>query len=362
MKKVIFIVLLIIPTLMYGESVSIGIETLKESNLAADEHLLMTEFLGSFLSDYDQLAVIEDEYIEDVLSEQKFSLSGFSDEDSIEIGKLINADYLLSGTLGLFALDDYFISLKLLNIEKGSLEATINQRFSKLENGINSMSGYLSELFEPVVSLSKKEIAVADVSKIVRGSWYYNRSLVGIGASYGQGQTVFESSTTTVHSLGLNITGVIGANFLFIFDTSLAYPLAVTGSSIIITNDFVNRLLLDFGMFPGYRFHFTEQIAIAVGLGISFRAKYISKDVTWGDPGNTLLTGSLGPGAVVLLEYYLSRNLAIQAGTIFVYEFLHFGSDNLYDLQTNMQSYRYGLRLQPRISISINQTSLRENK
>ena len=359
MKKILFCFALVLPVAVYGESVSIVIETLQKSNLAADENLLMTEFLGSYLSDYDQITVLEDEYINNVLNEQKFSLSGLAKEDSLEIGQLINADYILSGTLGLFALNDYFISLKLLNVKKGSLEATINRRFSKLEDGINSMPEYLPELFEPVVSLEKKEIPIQEVEKIVKSSWHYKRNLIGTGVSYSYSQSTFPSSTVAVESMGISIIGVIGTDFLFIIDTSFAFPIAVTGITTEIADDSVNRLVLDQRLFPGYRFHFSENIALVAGIGVSYRAKYISEEAIFGDTGDSIVTMDLGVGSIFLLEYYLSRNMVIQAGVNFAYDFLHLGSGISEDTGGVPQQLDHGFRLQPQILISFNQSSIR---
>jgi len=129
--KLTMLILLIFTT----AAVSISAEPQRLSvlyfnNNSGDENLSwlqkgLTDMLLTDLALSDQIRVIEREELEKIIAEQKFSLSGIADDDhSLEIGKLLSAELLITGSFistgGRLRIDG-----KILDTETGELKAAV---------------------------------------------------------------------------------------------------------------------------------------------------------------------------------------------------------------------------------------------
>ncbi len=79
------------------------------------------EFIAVELSTVKSITIIERERRNALLEEQKFSVSGLADDDSIELGRLLSADYLLAGNVfDMFG--NLAVTARLINAETGEVE------------------------------------------------------------------------------------------------------------------------------------------------------------------------------------------------------------------------------------------------
>jgi hypothetical protein len=81
--------------------------------------------LANNINIFSEITVFDRQNIEKILSEQKMSLSGsFSDNDYIRIGQLINAQYILVGTLFNISPVEITLQLSISNTETGERKAS----------------------------------------------------------------------------------------------------------------------------------------------------------------------------------------------------------------------------------------------
>jgi len=356
-KKVILILYLFPLMLLLGNPVSVAVKVLEPSNLEANENILFTDFISSYLSDYEEISLIENENIEAVLAEQSFSSLGLSDDENIELGLIINADYLLTGDLGMIGINEYFISLKLIHIPQGQIVKMINRRFEDVGVGVELLPVLLKELFLPVMSLENQELDPEKVQYVIQEAMRYPRDFVSLGLSYGEGFNKFSRLSETTRSVGVNITGIIGSPVVFFIDTVFTFPFYLSGSPLVINTNMANRMVLDLSFFAGGRFYLSNKVALLVGIGPSLRQKFITQLPVMGDNDTTLVNTAIGAGTILLMELNFSRNLVLHLGLNGSYDFYSVGTTNYDDL--GEQSFEFGYRILPKIMLSFNQSSIR---
>ena len=93
--------------------------------------VLATDFIGEALVKSGKFIVIERENMEKILQEQKFQLSGCTTEEcAVKAGKLLNVQQMLLGSLNRTG-DKYYISLRLINVEEGTIAAAETQEYNQ---------------------------------------------------------------------------------------------------------------------------------------------------------------------------------------------------------------------------------------
>ena len=140
----------------------------------------LADMLLTDLALSEEVTGIEREELEKVLSEQKFSLSGITDDDrSIEIGKLLAAELLLTGSFvesgGRLRIDS-----KLLDTETGELRAAV-----KAEGGSADVFGLETEI--------ARGIFTALELKIPAGIETNKSTSITAAESYYRGLQLFDS-------------------------------------------------------------------------------------------------------------------------------------------------------------------------
>ena len=79
---------------------------------------LVAELLSTQLANLDHLTLVERLRVDDILDEQQLQEDGITEEDGLELGRLLNADYVLVGSVGASGTTQT-VSAGLLRVETG---------------------------------------------------------------------------------------------------------------------------------------------------------------------------------------------------------------------------------------------------
>ncbi|MDA3886842.1 MAG: hypothetical protein PF638_14725 [Candidatus Delongbacteria bacterium] len=105
--------------------------------------------ISSVLFKTNHFTVIDVSQRETVLKEQKFSLSGSSDESSmLEVGKLLSAEAIIVGSIGRVG-SKYVLSVKLLETETATTMNTADGIYKDLDELLNHIYDIAVEIAEP---------------------------------------------------------------------------------------------------------------------------------------------------------------------------------------------------------------------
>ncbi len=88
---------------------------------------LISEKITTKLSQVGEIKVIERKQLKKILEEQKLSLSDITEEEEKEVGKILNVDAIISGSVA--HLDDYIeINARMIDVTTGEIYCAINHR------------------------------------------------------------------------------------------------------------------------------------------------------------------------------------------------------------------------------------------
>ncbi len=88
---------------------------------------LISEKITTKLSQVGEIKVIERKQLNKILDEQKLSLSDITEEDEKEVGKILNVDAIVSGSVA--HLDDYIeINARMIDVTTGEIYCAVNHR------------------------------------------------------------------------------------------------------------------------------------------------------------------------------------------------------------------------------------------
>jgi TolB-like protein len=88
---------------------------------------LISEKITTKLSQVSEIKVIERKQLNKILEEQKLSLSDITEEEEKEVGKILNVDAIVSGSVA--HLDDYIeINARMIDVTTGEIYCAINHR------------------------------------------------------------------------------------------------------------------------------------------------------------------------------------------------------------------------------------------
>ena len=141
MKKLIIVILIMFPTLCWAQSPywtgsggsglritvfeprGVGLSSEEESLLP----LMQNTIIGS-MQTFSAMTVIDQLNLETVIKQQNLSLTGiFSDDDYIRIGRITNAQYMVTGSVTKIS-NNYFLELAVTDIESGVRKASYPPR------------------------------------------------------------------------------------------------------------------------------------------------------------------------------------------------------------------------------------------
>ena len=142
MKKIIALLIIFITSPVFSENINAAFLSIENMNKNPGYDYLQGIIEGLFLFDIstaEGLSITDRSDLDSVLYEQKLKLSGIvEDKDtSMTIGKMIGADYLLSGSY-VFLGEDLLINIKAINVVTGKATAFSSRGYT--ENTIHDLS------------------------------------------------------------------------------------------------------------------------------------------------------------------------------------------------------------------------------
>lgn len=174
LKKLTVLIIILCLTAAAASAEPVRVSVLYFDNNGGGKELdwLSKGFADMLLTDLalsDDLTVIEREELEKIIAEQKFSLSGMADEEqSLEIGKLLSAQLLITGSF-LSSGGRLRIDAKILDTETGQLQGAVKSEGTAdgifgLETEI-ALSIFETLLIPPPDSLGRETAATYDAAQ-----------------------------------------------------------------------------------------------------------------------------------------------------------------------------------------------------
>jgi len=141
------ILLIIFPTLLFNPIIAFADSTdnpikpsvaiLDFANVSIDKQLsnLFTERFRAELSRHNVFTIIEREMINKILQEQSLQISGAtSDSGATRLGQLLNAKYVILGSVGRISNSQFIATCRLVSVESGEIRKEVSEQLSGNEN------------------------------------------------------------------------------------------------------------------------------------------------------------------------------------------------------------------------------------
>jgi len=123
---------------------------------------ILAELVRNELVISREYTVIDREYTEELLKEMEFQLSDLTDEESVvSVGNLLGVEKLMTGTIGQLG-RLYIITLKILDVETGTIERVVNEEFV----------GVMEDLRKPVRIAVQKLLDIRGI-EVDRGTFIH---------------------------------------------------------------------------------------------------------------------------------------------------------------------------------------------
>jgi len=115
-----------------GEGIHLAVLQPNGKNIPQNQEWFLSMIQGSLTSDFNifsKMIILDRQYIDDILAEQQFSLSGnFSDDDYLKIGNLTNTQFILIGSLNKVTANNFLLDLAITNTETGQRLASFGPK------------------------------------------------------------------------------------------------------------------------------------------------------------------------------------------------------------------------------------------
>jgi hypothetical protein len=142
-----------------GEGIRVAILPPKGENIPANQEWFLSMIQSSLTSDFNKfsrMTVLDRKNLDEILNEQNLSMSGyFSDDEYIRIGRIINAQYILIGSLTKVTSVNFILDLALSNPETGERLASFGPKQYSLAN-IQGMFAVKDAAFELLTQIGVK--------------------------------------------------------------------------------------------------------------------------------------------------------------------------------------------------------------
>ena len=93
----------------------------------------ISDYLRTQLVNTDKFVFVTRENMEEVLKEQKFQLSGCTDQECIvEVGKLLGVRKMFTGSIGKVGVT-YIVNIRIIDVESGKIEKAETEECAKCE-------------------------------------------------------------------------------------------------------------------------------------------------------------------------------------------------------------------------------------
>lgn len=149
MKTVIFavclLILLLLPFCIFAQETLAVLDFTTEA-VSKIEMKTIVEYLSSELFNTNKYIVIDVSQREAILDEMSFSMSGCADDTcALEIGKMLSAEYIVTGTLSKIG-SRYLMSIKMLETETSKTVRTSNGKYANLDELIDGLEKIAYEM------------------------------------------------------------------------------------------------------------------------------------------------------------------------------------------------------------------------
>jgi WD40 repeat protein len=108
------------PALTKGQSVKIAILRFDSKDIDQTISSVCLNTLSNTLTNLKYITLIERSQIDKVIMEQDFSMTDFSEQSNIQVGRLLSADYLIFGNIGKLG-SVYVFSARIVNVSTGKV-------------------------------------------------------------------------------------------------------------------------------------------------------------------------------------------------------------------------------------------------
>ncbi len=136
------------PLISFGDKNNVAIIKFESVGLSEDIAKTAAYLLESKLSNSSFINVIERNNIDKVVSELKYQLSGLTTSDAAELGKHLNAQYVILGSLNKLG-NLMIITAKLVNVETAKIEGT---REVQCQNGTIENISEMIDALAPTIT------------------------------------------------------------------------------------------------------------------------------------------------------------------------------------------------------------------
>ena len=109
-----------VPALKPGTPVKMAILGFEAKGVPAEYADICVNTMSNALADFDYITLVERRMIQKIVNEQEFQLSGLTEEEGVEVGKLSKADLVLLGSVGKLG-SSVVISARLISVKTGKV-------------------------------------------------------------------------------------------------------------------------------------------------------------------------------------------------------------------------------------------------
>lgn len=134
------------------EKPRITILNLEPRNISETDGLILTELISSSIIKTGRYQVIEAGQRNKILEESRFTLSGLTEENQIEIGRLLAAKNLVSGSIS-FLSGRVILNIRILDVETGETLFATYKVYGSLEEVIDDCDYFTYELLSRAKSI-----------------------------------------------------------------------------------------------------------------------------------------------------------------------------------------------------------------
>ncbi len=106
------------PTLPPGVPVTIAILPFQAKGIAQDAVDLCADLMASSLANFSYITLVERNRIQELIKELELQMTGLTEQNGAEIGRLLNADQVILGSIGALG-TSYLFNVRILDVETG---------------------------------------------------------------------------------------------------------------------------------------------------------------------------------------------------------------------------------------------------
>lgn len=222
MKKLIFCILIVFlaTASVYAEKPVTTVLDFEINSVSKNDMKSIISFLSASLYDTGKYRVIDTAQRDTILSELEFSLSGCTDDScQLEIGKLLSAEYIVTGNIALVG-SRYILTARMLETETSETKGTAKGIYANLDAMIDDMPVFaesLAGIEQPAAAEEEivEEAAAEPAAEQSESSGERERSSeTGIGKTVGGGNVLAWST------LGAG-AAMLGTGTYFLVDSIL---------------------------------------------------------------------------------------------------------------------------------------------